>query len=78
MFTSDERFQKQPCSVTANGQRRCQVDRDEVINFISSHVRAINQIYIGSSFKWREGSRKVRGFKPDSIPKNHFLIFSVN
>ena len=72
MFTSDERFQKQPCSVTANGQRRCQVDRDEVINFISSHVRAINQIYIGSSFKWREGSRKVRGFIRDSIPKSRF------
>ena len=46
--------------MTTSGQRRCQVDRDEVISFISSHVRAINQIYIGSSFKWVEGGRKIK------------------
>ena len=37
MFTSDSKFQR--CQSTGMGERKCEVDREEILSFIQSHVK---------------------------------------
>ena len=56
MFVSDSNFQKCQPGITKN----CEVDRDEIISFIQSHVKAINNIYIRSPFIVKKGGKDVK------------------
>ena len=59
MFTS--RFKKCP---KGKESPRCPVDREEVLAFISSHIKAINNIYMNKAFELNDGTGKKIRIRP--------------